>query len=79
MKEAYKTFKINDKRVFCYDESDGFTLEIGEKSYYVYYDNGTQVELVSDGSRGGREYVGKISDEWTGDEKEAAAKILGNP
>jgi hypothetical protein len=76
--EAYKTFEIDGKMIFCYDESEGFTLGIDGKRYHVYEDNGTQVDVINGD---GREYFGKIADTWTGDEEEAAKAIItaGSP
>jgi hypothetical protein len=71
--EAYKTFEINNKKVSCYDESEGFTLGIDGKRYHVYEDGGTQVDLVCGDDR---EYFDKISDTWVDDEEEAAKAIL---
>lgn len=70
---AYKTFEINNKKVSCYDESEGYTLGIDGKRYHVYEDHGTQVDVINDGNR---EYFGKISDTWMGDEEEAAKAIV---
>jgi hypothetical protein len=76
--EAYKTFTVNDKTIFCYDESEGFTLGIGKKRYHVYEDGGTQVDVINGD---GREYFGKIADAWIGDEYKAAKAIItaGSP
>ena len=57
------------------DEIDGFCLEIAGLRYRVYADpdGSTHVDL-SMGEEG--EYVGKVNDQWTGDEEEAAQFIL---
>jgi hypothetical protein len=73
--ESYKTFTINGKTFFCYDESEGFTLEIDRRRYHIYEDGGTQIDVVNGD---GREYFGKIAETWIGDEEEAAKFICNN-
>ena len=72
--EIYKVLMVNGEEVLCIDTTDGFILEIDGSRYHVYADEdgGTHVDLVMDE----REYLGKVNDQWTGDEEEAARFIL---
>lgn len=66
----------NNGDAVIYDESEGFSAKFPSGNlYHVYEDGGTQVDLVK---KGEREYIGKINDDWTGDEKEAARWIAAN-
>lgn len=73
--EVYKVITVCGKQVKCIDEIDGFSLEISGLKYRVYADGdgSTHVDL-SMGEVG--EYVGKVNDQWTADEEEAAKFIL---
>jgi hypothetical protein len=73
--EVHKVITVNDKQVNCIDEIDGFSLEIDGQKYHVYADEdgSTHVDLVVGDER---EYIGKVNDQWTGDEEEAAKFIL---
>ena len=73
--EVYKVLMVGNKKVVCIDTTDGFILEIDGQKYHVYADEdgSTHVDLVGDD---GKEYIGKVNDQWTGDEEEAARFIL---
>ncbi len=72
--EVYKVLMVNGEKVLCIDTTDGFILVIDGSRYHVYADEdgSTHVDLVMDE----REYLGKVNDQWTGDEEEAAGFIL---
>lgn len=73
--EVYKAITVNGKQVKCIDQIDGFSLEINGQKYHVYADEdgSTHVDQVMGDER---EYIGKVNDQWTGDEEEAAGFIL---
>lgn len=76
--EIYKNIEVKGMKIDCIDEISGYTLQFpnGEK-YNVYGDNeGTEVDFIAASNE--REYVGKVSDDWTGDEGEVAQWILQN-
>lgn len=70
---VYGMFTMNGKQVKCIDATRGFVLEIEGQRYHVYAKKGTHVDLVVGNKR---EYIGKVNDSWTGDEREAAEFIL---
>lgn len=74
--EVYKVITVDGEKVLCIDEIDGFSLEIDGQNYHVYADpdGSTHIDLVVNGER--EDYIGKVNDQWTGDEKEAARYIL---
>ena len=74
--EIYKIIAVNSKQVKCIDEIDGFSLEIDGQKYHVYADGdgSTHVDMIINGEK--EDYIGKVNDQWTGDEEEAARFIL---
>ena len=78
--EVYKVLIVDDKRVECIDQIDGFSLEIDGSHYHVYEeDGGTHVDLVMNDDKSffaEREYIGQVNESWTGDEEEAARFII---
>lgn len=80
----YKQFEINGKEVKCFDANEGFVLDIDNKIYIVYpeADGTTHVDEATELGipvwQSEKEYLGKINDQWTGNEKEAAKWIINN-
>ena len=73
--EVYKVLMVDGEKVLCIDTTDGFILEIGGFQYHVYgEDDGTYIDMLIDDDEG--EYIGKVNNQWTGDEEEAARYIL---
>ena len=73
--EVYKVLMVDGEKVLCIDTTEGFILEIADCRYHVYSeDDGTYIDMLIDDDE--REYVGKVNDQWTGDEEEAARFIL---
>lgn len=74
--ETYKVIVVDGEQVKCIDEIDGFSLEIDGQNYHVYADadGSTHIDLVVNGEK--EDYIGKVNDQWTGDEEEAARYIL---
>ena len=72
--EIYKVLMVDDKKVLCIDEIDGFSLEIDGSRYHVYADEdgSTHVDLIMSNER---EYIGKI-DDGIADEEKAAKFII---
>ena len=73
--EVYKVLMVDGEKVLCIDTTEGFILEIADCRYHVYgEDDGTYIDMLTDD--GGREYIGKVNESWTGDEEEALEYIL---
>ena len=73
--EVYKVLMVDGEKVLCIDTTDGFILKIDGQKYHVYADEdgSTHVDQILGNEK---EYIGKVNDFWTGNEKEAAEFIL---